>query len=104
MPENESGFNPSTKETDIAPKEGDIKIVNGKTYHYEKSRYTLRQFYSHSTPEMGAGPGWDFKTELLDNDWAMKNFGRTFSIDEVFNPRALPDLPIYHWKMIQDKM
>lgn len=97
--ENENSFKP----TENTPKEGDVKIIDGKKYCYEKSPYTLRQFYSHSTPEMGTGPGWDFKTRLLDNDWAMKNFGRTFSVDEVFHPSKLPDLPMYEWNLVREK-
>jgi len=102
MSENEKGFKPSKDAGVENPQPGDVKIVDGIKYQYKKSKYSLRQFYSHETPEMGPGPGWDVRMGLLNDEWAMKNFGRTFSAKEVFNPSLLPDLPMYEWSMVDD--
>lgn len=97
MLENENSFVPSKE-----PKAGDIKFHNGIKYRWE-SHYTLRQYYSHST-EIGPGPGWDFRTELLDDGYAMKKFRRTFTNDEVFSPQNLPDIPLYDWFPVEEEM
>jgi len=84
-----------------APQEGDEQIIDGVKYRYTKSRYTLRQYYSHSTPEMGPGPGWDFRKALLDNETSIKKFGRTFTPKEVYsNTSALPDIPLFFWEEV----
>ncbi|TSC83195.1 MAG: hypothetical protein G01um101419_161 [Parcubacteria group bacterium Gr01-1014_19] len=80
--------------------EEEIRIIDGKKYRRVESGYTIRQFFSHSTPEKGPGPGWDTRTSLLDDEYAMRNFGRTFTMKEVFNPSQLPDAPYYDWELI----
>lgn len=88
----------------ILPKFGDKKIINGILCEYLDTGYTLRQYYAHSTVEKGPGPGWDTRTRLLDNDWTMKTFGRTFSDKEVWNidSTQLPDLPFGRWVQVED--
>jgi len=91
----------SKKEQKEKPQEGDIMIKDGIKYRYTKSPYTLRQYYSHSTPEMGPGPGWDFRTRLLDDEWAMEEYGMTFDRRVVFGrTKDLPDLPLYFWEEV----
>ena len=77
---------------------GEVKIIDGVKCVWEDQGYTLRQYFSHDTEEMGPGPGWDFRERLLNKEWAMERFGRTFSEDEVFSPRNLPDLPYFDWE------
>jgi hypothetical protein len=83
---------------------GDRKIINGVECEYVDSGYTLREYYAHHTQEKGPGPGWDTRDELLNNDWAMKNFGRTFKVDDVYQTAKstpLPDLPLGHWYPVE---
>lgn len=70
----------------------DEKTVDGVNYRKVQSRYSLRSYYSHS------GPGWDQKGILADKEWAIKNFGRTFSVKEAYEPRLLPEIPIFEWE------
>lgn len=91
-------------ESNNKPKEGDTKVVDGVTYRFQKSPYTLRQYYSHDTKEMGPGPGWDFRNFLLSEKYALEHFGRTFTVDEVFNPDKLPDLPMYEWVEVAEDL
>ncbi len=80
------------------PQEGDTKVVDGVTYRYVNSGLTVRQWFSHHT-EKGPGPGWDLRRRLLDDEYAMKKFGRTFSEEEVmFKTNLLPDTPYYQWE------
>lgn len=98
----ESGF--SEGEEVGVPKEGDIMEFKGKKYRWTSTGYTVREFFSHSTEEKGAGPGWDFRKQLLDNDWALKNIGRTFTLKEVYgNTReTLPDIPFCEWEPVEE--
>ncbi len=88
----------------MPPKFGDKKVINGVMCEYIDTGYTLRQYYSHSTPEKGPGPGWDTRTRLLDNEWTMKTFGRTFSNEDVWvsGPAKLPDLPFGRWIPVEN--
>ncbi|MFA5128598.1 MAG: hypothetical protein WC445_01375 [Patescibacteria group bacterium] len=63
---------------------GDLVMFDGKIYRAvsRDSGYTIRQYYSHSTPEKGPGPGWDYKAEVLEKYGANE-------------PSQLPDDP-YH--------
>lgn len=91
--------NHSQEKESILPKFGDRKVINGVTCEYVDTGYTLRQYYSHLTPEKGPGPGWDTIEILLDAEKAVGRFGRTFTKDEVFgfNGKSLPDLPFGRW-------
>lgn len=67
--------------------ESEEKIVDGVTYRKVDTGYTLRQYYSHNTPEKGPGPGWDTRWRILD----------TYSVE---NPSELPDEPYYMWEEV----
>lgn len=77
-------------------------IIDGKKYKKIDSGYTIREYYSHHTPEKGPGPGWDFKEQLLDKDYALKRFGREFSAKEVFDSQLLPNDPYYIWEKVKE--
>jgi hypothetical protein len=77
------------------PIEGEIRVIDGKEFRAVKTRWTMRQYYSHD------GPGWDFRKELLDNGLSLQKFGRTFSIDEAFSPSVLPNTPMFDWKPVE---
>ncbi|MBU1180189.1 hypothetical protein KJ885_04555, partial [Patescibacteria group bacterium] len=79
--EKEPGFHQQIEET---------KIVDGKKYRKVFSGYTLRQYFSHSTPEKGPGPGWDTKRRMLEK----------YNVDE---PSELPDEPFYVWEPVEDE-
>lgn len=85
------------------PLEGDIKEIDGVKYRYENSGYTIREWYAHHTPGKGPGPGWDFRQRLLNDEYSLNKFGRTFSIKEVFQDEPLPDTPYFQWKVIPDQ-
>ncbi|MCA9357423.1 hypothetical protein H6784_03290 [Candidatus Nomurabacteria bacterium] len=76
------------------PKIGDLKVVEGVTYEYVDSGYTLRSYYSHD------GPGWDTKHHLANNEYSLKKFGRTFTVREAFDPQLLPETPYLVWKEV----
>ncbi len=92
----------SLEKGESIPEEGDIKEVNGVTYRYEQSGYTIREYYAHSTPGKGPGPGWDTRGGLLDDERSLKKFGRTFSVDEVYGQSPLPDTPHYVWRPVEE--
>lgn len=69
--------------------EAEEKIVDGRKYRKVFSGYTIRQFFSHTTPEKGPGPGWDTRWELL----------KKYNITE---PSQLPDEPYYVWEEVED--
>jgi len=62
--------------------EGDTVRYRGKLHRVVKhdTGYTIREFYSHSTPEKGPGPGWDSRWRVLEH------YG-------VSEPNELPDQP-----------
>lgn len=88
--------------------EEEIKIVDGKRYKKVSSGYTVRQYYSHETPEKGPGPGWD--RFVNDAEEIAKEYGIELKkLGDLmrFNPNDLPDEPYYQWKQIsesEDKM
>lgn len=84
------------------PKEGEIRDFDGHKHKWTRSKYTIREYYSHFTPGKGPGPGWDFKTKLLNEDYVLSHFGRTFSDEEVFDPTKLPDEPFYQWEPVEE--
>lgn len=65
------------------------KIIDGVKYYRVDTGYTLRQYYSHSTPEKGPGPGWDSRWRVL------KEHG-------VKEPSELPDEPYYIWEKVEE--
>jgi hypothetical protein len=79
-------------------------LYRGKKYRRVASGYTLREYFSHSTPEKGPGPGWDTRAKLLDEDYTAAVYGRVFSPREVYdNPRELlPDEPHYNLELVED--
>ena len=79
-----------------------IKVINGQRYRMVKNGYTLREFYSRTTDTKGPGPGWDYRTQLLNNEYALERFGRTFTDEEVYDPSKLPDVPYYDWELIEE--
>jgi|GEM_PF-6246831 hypothetical protein len=90
------------QKNDVPPQE-EIREIDGKKYRKIFSGYTIRQYFSHSTPEKGPGPGWDFRERLLDDEYAMRAFGRTFTINEVMvNTNKLPDEPFWRWEEINE--
>jgi len=77
LPENKSGTDAETR------------IIDGKKYRRVPSGFTLRQYYSHSTPEKGPGPGWDTRFRALEK------YG-------VSDPAQLPDEPHYDWELVEE--
>ena len=69
--------------------DSETRVVDGKKYKRVPSGYTLRQYYSHATPEKGPGPGWDSRFGVL------KKYG-------VTEPAQLPDEPHYDWEPIEE--
>jgi len=43
-----------------------VVVLEGKNYRKIPTGYTEKQYYSHSTPEKGPGPGWDFHINYLE--------------------------------------
>lgn len=84
MNESEKGSMPIKEFGRDEIKDGDLVMFEGKLYHAVlcDSGYTIRQYYSHSTPEKGPGPGWDNRKTALEK----------YGVDE---PAKLPDNP-YH--------
>ena len=70
------------------PEAEEIKIIDGKKYRKVFSGYTVRQYYSHQTPEKGPGPGWDFRRKALEK----------YNVNE---PSELPDEPYYEWEEVE---
>lgn len=91
------------KEPKINPPEEETRIIDGKKYRKVFSGYTVRQYYSHSTPEKGPGPGWDFF--IADQEELIEKYGIKFktSLDRMrFKPENLPDEPYYEWEEVEE--
>ncbi|PWB38240.1 MAG: hypothetical protein C3F02_04515 [Parcubacteria group bacterium] len=69
--------------------EQETKIIDGKQYRRVLTGYTIRQYFSHDTPEKGPGPGWDFRRAVLEK----------YGVD---SPDKLPEEPYYDWELIED--
>ena len=65
----------------------EIKIIEGREYRKVYSGYSVRQYYSHETPEKGPGPGWDFRSAALEK----------YNVKDV---SELPDEPYYSWEEV----
>lgn len=90
-------------------KEGDVKVVEGVKYKWTFSGYTLREYFNHETERPNGdfvpGPGWDNRSILLDDAWAMEHVGRTFSDKEVMLcPHQLPEVPYFQWEVCRDEV
>lgn len=92
------------------PYEGKVTVVDGRPYHYEKvptgqkvwdegaqamvpGFYSLRTYFSHSTPGVAPGPGWDMRFRIRDltPDQQMERYGHVFSDAEISNPMGEQD-------------
>lgn len=73
-----------------SPLSEEIKIIDGIKYKRVDSGYTIRQYFSHSTPEKGPGPGWDTRSKVLEQ----------YRVDE---PGDLPNEPYYQWEEVDDE-
>lgn len=78
--EKESVFNQESEE----------KIIDGILCRKVDTGYTLRQYFSHSTPEKGPGPGWDAREKILEK----------YGVDD---PSALPDEPYSVWEEFDEE-
>lgn len=71
--------------------EGEIVEIDGKKYRKVDTGYTIKQYFSHETPEKGPGPGWDFRISML------KELGL-----DPFRPETWPDDPYYKLTEIKE--
>lgn len=69
--------------------EANEKIIDGITYHKVFSGYTVREYFSQTTPEKGPGPGWDSRMRALNQ----------YDVDD---PSKLPDEPYFVWEEVAD--
>ena len=69
----------------------EVRIVDGKKYRKVDTGYTVRQYFSHSTPEKGPGPGWDVRVGVLGEMGL-----------NPFDTPSLPNTPYYRWEEIQE--
>lgn len=58
----------------------ELVVRDGRTLRQVPSGFTIREWYSHSTPEKGPGPGWDTRFPTLQK----------YGVDR---PENLPDDP-----------
>ncbi|MDQ7815169.1 MAG: hypothetical protein RDU25_05195 [Patescibacteria group bacterium] len=65
--------------------------TNSQDEDNQRRPYTEKEYYSHSTPGVGPGPGWDFRRSYLEDGW---------NIDDG-KPDHLSDLPLY--ELISDE-
>jgi len=66
------------------------KVIDGVKYRRVSSGYTVRQYFSHNTPEKGPGPGWDTKQRIFEE----------YNVDDT---NKLPDTLYYTWEEIKDE-
>ena len=63
---------------------------NGETRRFEPTYFTLRDYFSHSTPAkgIGLGPGWDGRFALLrlTAEEQQARYGHVFTRQEVSSP------------------
>lgn len=77
----------------------EVRIIEGKKYRKVPSGYTVRQYYSHETPEKGPGPGWD--RFVGDPQGIAEKYGVHKKLLEL-SPNDLPDEPHYMWEEIEE--
>lgn len=70
------------------PANAEEKIVDGHRYRKVATGYTIRQYFSHATPEMGPGPGWDTRSAMLSK----------YGVEE---PSQLPDEAYFVWEEVE---
>lgn len=70
--------------------ENQERIIDGVKYCKVFTGYTIRQYFSHSTPEKGPGPGWDSRWKMLEK----------YNINETSN---LPEEPYYVWEEVKNE-
>lgn len=92
------------------PHEGKVIEIDGQKYSYEKvptgtkkwdpetqqlepAYHSLKTWFSHSTENIGPGPGWDSRFRLSDlTDQEMLNrYGHVFTHDEIISPSGKED-------------
>lgn len=66
------------------------KIINGIKYRKIFTGYTIRQYFSHETPEKGPGPGWDSRWKIFEEY-------------NVMEASDLPEEPYYIWEEVLDQ-
>ena len=69
--------------------EGDLVKFNGELHRVvgRDTGYTIRQYFSHETPEKGPGPGWDTRWSILEK------YG-------VEDPKDLPNEPYVKLELV----
>ena len=77
----------------------EIRIIDGKRFRKVFSGYTVRQYYSHHTPDKGPGPGWDRFN--MDPQGTAEKYGITKN-PLTLTPQDLPDEPLYEWEEIEE--
>lgn len=65
-----------------------IVEINGMSCRKINTGYTVRQYFSHLTPEKGPGPGWDTREYILEK------YG-------VAEPKDLPDEPYFVYEEVE---
>ena len=80
---------PRPRTSERSPDE-EIRIIEGRPHRKIDTGYTVRQYFSHSTPEKGPGPGWDTRWKILEQ------YG-------VEDPSQLPDEPHYIWEPVDNE-
>ena len=101
----QEGLRPNQRYAGGYPEE--IIAVAGKNYKKEISLnafverngrvlinrpFTEKEYYSHSTDEIGPGPGWDMRRYYLEDGWDITDG----------NPKHLSDLPLYNLVPIEE--
>lgn len=77
------------KEAPDTPNTEEFRVIHGKKYRRIDTGYTIREYYSHSTPEKGPGPGWDWRWDTLEKH-------------SVKHPSELPNDPLYQWELVDE--
>jgi len=91
-------------EKDLNPQQQnfeEIKIIDGKKYKKVDTGYTVRQYFSHETPEKGPGPGWDTLNSVGGQDNLIKRYNIKTSKVWI-EPSDLPDEPYYVWQEVEE--
>ena len=66
----------------------DAKVYNPETGKLETRYHSLKTWFSHSTPDVGAGPGWDGRFALNDmpEGEMLQRYGHVFTSEEISSP------------------
>lgn len=76
---------------------GTRKTLNGVTFEWQASGFTLPEWYSHHS-DKGPGPGWDSREQLDIPGFCEERYGFTPTLDQIWsNPSSLPALPHGRW-------